>query len=69
MGERAVKWGVYHVENGWLVDTGVGGTYSFDVDQAQWFESEGFARATLEATDIMSRESGGWECFLFVRLK
>lgn len=72
-----MKWGVYHVEHGWLVDTGVGGTYSFDVDQAQWFGSEEFAKATLKATDIIPSIKG-WPStewlaelakFLFVRLK
>jgi hypothetical protein len=66
-----MKWAAYHVENGWLVDTGVGGTYSFDVDQAQWFDSMMHANDQLVATDILPADlkAEARADFLFVRVK
>lgn len=54
----------------WLVDTGVGGTWSVDVDEAQWFDSPDDAKAALYACDIVER---GHDCealgYSFPRVK
>jgi hypothetical protein len=55
-GETKPMWGVYHEEYGWLTDTGVGGSYSFDVDQVSWFESTDDAAASLRACDLLEGE-------------
>lgn len=52
-GETQPMWSVYHDEHGWLIDTGVGGSYSFDVSDAQWFESTTDAIDTLKACDLL----------------
>lgn len=39
----------------WLVDTGVGGTWSTNVDQAEWFDSPEDAIEALHACDIVER--------------
>lgn len=47
------KWAVYNnVEHAWLIDTGVGGTYSTSVEDAQWWNDPDSALAELEATEI-----------------
>jgi len=76
-----MKFGAYHCERGWVVDTGVGGTYAWDVEQAQWHDSVEAGIDELVATDIVdavdasrfpdepatakSLEQGGWR---FLRL-
>lgn len=69
-GETAPKWGAHHPIHGWLTDTGAGGSYSHDVDDAQWWDTfddavEGIA-ALLENEDIVGEPS---ELYNIVRLK
>lgn len=53
-GETMPIWGVYHDVNGWLTDNGVGGSYSFDVDNAMWCGPTTFDVAKmLEACDLI----------------
>lgn len=47
------KYAVYHKDQGWLVDTGVGGTWSWNVDDAQWFDGADAAVESLYACDII----------------
>jgi hypothetical protein len=57
-------WACYaeYPDFGWVVDTGVGGTYSFDVTQCKEWASPEDARAELEACDLVYSESRdlGW---------
>lgn len=52
-GETLPIWAIYHDMNGWLTDTGVGGSYSFDVDNAAWFGDSIDAVETLIACDLV----------------
>lgn len=49
------SFGVYHRSKGWLVDTGVGGTFSWDVDQAGWWDTEHHAITELVECDLIPR--------------
>lgn len=48
-------WGCYvsDPDLGWVVDTGVGGTYSFDVTMCQEWPSRQAIRGELEACDLV----------------
>lgn len=48
-------WACYVIEPdlGWVVDTGVGGTYSFNVTQCQEWPSRKAIRDELEASDLV----------------
>jgi hypothetical protein len=48
-----VKWAVYSKKRGWLADTCAGGTWSFDVDDALWFDDQGASKDALEAAEIV----------------
>lgn len=75
------KWAVYRSHGGddnsnemWLTDTGVGGTFSPNVDDAQWFGSWQEACATLVATEMIEdwqddRDSMGLAGFHILRVK
>lgn len=69
------KFAVYrHVEADvenrfWLVDTGVGGTWSSDVEQAQWFDSQDDAIGALYACDLVEPDTNWSEQFLILRVK
>jgi hypothetical protein len=54
----------------WLVDTGVGGTWSPDVDQAQWFDSHDDAINMLYACDLVE-PGANWteQGFVILRVK
>jgi hypothetical protein len=70
-GETMPIWAVWHPAHGWLIDTGVGGSYSHDVDDAQWFETHDDACETLVATDIVDK-SASWppfHPFVILRIK
>ena len=60
---------VHHAEHGWLTDTGVGGSYSMDIDDAQWFWSDSEAVDTLGATDIATPEEINNGPFAIMRIK
>jgi hypothetical protein len=49
------KYAVYHDADNhyWLVDSGVGGTWSPDVEDACWWDSPELAINELRATDIL----------------
>lgn len=48
-----MKFGAYHRERGWVEDSGVGGTYSWDVERAGWHDSAQAWVDELVATDIV----------------
>lgn len=39
---------------GWVTDTGAGGTFSWSVDDAKWWNSESDADAELVACDLLT---------------
>jgi len=47
------KYAVYAHCGMWLVDTCAGGTWSYSVDDAVWFDSADEARAALGAAEIV----------------
>lgn len=66
------KYAVYRdVEGfGWMVDTGVGGTWSWNVDDAEWFNSPEDAIGALYACDIIEMGTDYTEQhFVIVRVK
>lgn len=67
---RLVDWAADTVEDQhWLVDTGVGGTWSPDVEQAQWFASVDDAIGALYACDLVEPDTNWSEQFLILRVK
>ncbi len=50
--EQGDKIALYSPIVGWLVDTCVGGEFSFDVEQALWFDSEEEIEEAIEAAEI-----------------
>lgn len=50
--EAARKYAVYNPAVGWLVDTCAGGTFSWNVDDAVWFDSHIAAHDALKAAEI-----------------
>jgi hypothetical protein len=66
----AHKYAVYHKHQGWLVDTGVGGTWSWNVDDAAWFADAGVAVESLYACDLVERsENPELLGYVFPRMK
>jgi len=57
------KYGIYDSASGWLVDTCAGMTWSFNVDEACWFDSHG------EALNAVEEAGGDVTGILVVRLK
>lgn len=54
--EQHAKVAVYvtaGVNVGWVADTGVGGTFSWNADDAKWWDSEDAAISELVACDLL----------------
>lgn len=53
--DKAPSWACYvtQPDMGWVVDTGVGGTYSFDVKMCKEWSSKQALRDELEACDLI----------------
>ncbi len=49
-----MKYAVHQSGNGWLMDTCAGGTWTFDVDKAVWFDSTNEAYEALHAADMIA---------------
>ena len=66
------RYAVYRDREGfyWLVDTAIGGTWSPDVDLAQWFFSHVDAVDALYARDLVKPDANWSELgFVIVRLR
>ena len=47
-----MKYAIYSPANGWLQDTCAGGVFSWDVEDAVWFDSHVDAHDALTAAEI-----------------
>lgn len=61
-----MKYAIYSSTNGWLEDTCAGGVFSWDVDDAVWFDSVDDAQGALKAAEIEAEPD---DHFTFVRVK
>lgn len=50
---KAPKWALYHKTQFWLTDTCAGGSWSEDVANAVWFDSEKDAWQAAHGADIL----------------
>jgi hypothetical protein len=46
------RWAAHDLERGWLVDTGVGGSFDWNVEQAKWWSNTIEAMNELRACEI-----------------
>ncbi len=58
-----MKWGVYREERGWLIDTCAGMTWSWNVNEAVWYDT---VREAIEAIRAADASEIGCQ---FLRLK
>lgn len=52
-----MKFAVYKDGEYWLTDTGVGGSFSPNVDDAQWWGSPAEAMGSLRECDLIPRDA------------
>lgn len=56
MSTRGLKIAVYSEQDGWLMDTCVGASWSWCVDEAMWFDSVEEAKESMLAAEIQIQE-------------
>ncbi len=57
------KWAAYQASDGWLKDTCAGGVFSWNVDDAIWFDSPADIVAALDGGEIVGNS------IMFIRMK